>query len=82
MSRAIHGIGVGLRRPFAREILTTRRQVDWLEITPENWVRFDQMFAGIACFAVLGFVSDRILLAVRRRLLRGHLIGTEEQVAP
>ena len=31
----------------------------------EEWVRFDLMFAGIACFAALGFVSDRILLAVR-----------------
>jgi hypothetical protein len=38
------------------------------------------MFAGIVCFAVLGFISDRILMAVRKRMLRGHLIGTEEQV--
>ena len=38
------------------------------------------MFAGIVCFAVLGFIADRILMAIRRRLLKGHLIGTEEQV--
>jgi ABC-type nitrate/sulfonate/bicarbonate transport system permease component len=43
-------------------------------------VRFDIMFAGIVCFAVLGFVSDRILMAIRRHVLKGHLIGTEEQV--
>jgi hypothetical protein len=36
----ISGIGVGLRRPFARDILTTSRQVDFLEIVPENWVKF------------------------------------------
>jgi len=43
-------------------------------------VRFDLMFAGIVCFAVLGFVSDRILLAVRAHVLKGQMIGTEEQV--
>src|SRR5262249_36887152 len=46
----------------------------------EEWVRFDLMFAGIVCFAVLGFVSDRLLLAVRSRLLKGQMIGTEEEV--
>ena len=43
-------------------------------------MRFDLMFAGIVCFAVLGFVSDRLLLAVRSRLLKGQMIGTEEEV--
>lgn len=38
--RDIQGIGVGLRAPFAREILETTRPVDWLEITPENWVYY------------------------------------------
>jgi uncharacterized protein (UPF0276 family) len=33
------GVGIGLRRPFYDEILETRRRVDWLEITPENWMR-------------------------------------------
>ena len=36
--------------------------------------------AGIVCFAVLGFLSDRMLLAIRSRLLKGQMIGTEEQV--
>jgi ABC-type nitrate/sulfonate/bicarbonate transport system permease component len=38
------------------------------------------MFAGIVCFAVLGFVSDRLLVAIRSRLLKGQIIGTEEEV--
>ena len=46
----------------------------------EEALRFDIMFAGIVCFAVLGFVSDRILMAVRRRVLRGQIIGTQEQI--
>lgn len=36
----IAGIGLGLRKPFAHALLETERQVDWLEVTPENWVFF------------------------------------------
>jgi len=38
------------------------------------------MFAGIVCFAALGFLGDRLLLAIRARVLKGQMIGTEEQV--
>jgi uncharacterized protein len=40
MKAPIQGIGLGLRRVFAEALLETRRQVDWLEITPENWMGF------------------------------------------
>ncbi|MFO0578435.1 MAG: DUF692 domain-containing protein [Polyangia bacterium] len=40
MARPLAGIGIGLRRPFAKELLATERRVDFLEITPENWVCF------------------------------------------
>lgn len=40
MSAKIDGFGVGLRRKFAGELPSTERRVDWLEMTPENWVRF------------------------------------------
>ena len=40
MSASIQGIGLGLRRTFARELLQTERRVDWLEVTPENWLGF------------------------------------------
>ena len=36
---AVQGVGLGLRRTFAAELVRTSRQVDWLEILPENWVR-------------------------------------------
>ena len=39
MSR-IAGIGLGLRKPFAAALLESGRKVDWLEVTPENWVFF------------------------------------------
>jgi uncharacterized protein (UPF0276 family) len=36
----IAGIGIGLRKPFAAALLESERKVDWLEVTPENWVFF------------------------------------------
>jgi len=79
------GIRIGLAHAFvvlfAAELIGSKAGLANLISFGEEWVRFDIMFAGIVCFAVLGFASDRILMAVRRRVLKGHLIGTEEQVA-
>lgn len=65
---------------FAAELIGSKAGLANLISYGEEWVRFDLMFAGIVCFAVLGFVSDRILMAVRRHALKGQLIGTEEQM--
>ncbi len=55
MSKAdVVGIGIGLRRPYYDEILTTERKLDWLEVVPENFMRFG------------GWV-DRVLDAARER---------------
>lgn len=40
MNRTIAGVGLGLRRAFARDLLGSARTVDWIEVTPENWLRF------------------------------------------
>jgi ABC-type nitrate/sulfonate/bicarbonate transport system permease component len=78
------GIRIGLAHAivvlFAAELIGSKAGLANLITYGEDWVRFDLMLAGIVCFAVLGFLADRILLVVRRRVLRGHLIGTEEQV--
>jgi ABC-type nitrate/sulfonate/bicarbonate transport system permease component len=78
------GIRIGLAHAFvvlfAAELIGSKAGLANLISYGEEWVRFDLMFAGIVCFAVLGFLSDRILMAIRRRVLRGQLIGTEEQV--
>jgi ABC-type nitrate/sulfonate/bicarbonate transport system permease component len=78
------GIRIGLAHAFvvlfAAELIGSKAGLANLISYGEEWVRFDIMFAGIVCFAVLGFVSDRILVTIRRRVLKGHLIGTEEQV--
>ena len=78
------GLRIGLAHAFvilfAAELIGSKVGLADLISYGEDWVRFDLMFAGIFCFAVLGFVSDRILMRIRQRVLKGHLIGTEEQV--
>ena len=78
------GVRIGLAHAFvvlfATELIGSKVGLGTIISSGEEWVRFDLMFAGIVCFAVLGFVSDRILLAVRARVLKGQMIGTEEQV--
>jgi ABC-type nitrate/sulfonate/bicarbonate transport system permease component len=77
------GIRIGLAHAFvvlfAAELIGSKAGLGTIISYGEEWVRFDLMFAGIVCFAVLGFASDRILLAIRARVLRGQMIGTEEQ---
>jgi ABC-type nitrate/sulfonate/bicarbonate transport system permease component len=77
------GIRIGLAHAFvvlfAAELIGSKAGLGTIITYGEEWVRFDLMFAGIVCFAVLGFASDRILLAIRSRVLKGQTIGTEEQ---
>jgi ABC-type nitrate/sulfonate/bicarbonate transport system permease component len=79
------GIRIGLAHAFvvlfAAELIGSKAGLGTIISSGEEWVRFDLMFAGILCFAVLGFAADRMLLAIRSRLLKGQIIGTEEQVA-
>jgi ABC-type nitrate/sulfonate/bicarbonate transport system permease component len=65
---------------FAAELIGSKAGLGTIISYGEEWVRFDLMFAGILCFAALGFLGDRLLLAVRARLLRGQMIGTEERL--
>lgn len=79
------GVRIGLAHAFvvlfAAELIGSKAGLGTIISYGEEWVRFDLMFAGILCFAVLGFSADRILLAIRSRVLRGQIIGTQEQVA-
>ena len=65
---------------FAAELIGSKAGLGTIISYGEEWVRFDLMFAGIVCFAALGFLGDRLLLAIRARVLKGQMIGTEEQV--
>ena len=78
------GVRIGLAHAFvilfAAELIGSQGGMGTLIAEGEEAARFDLMFAGIAVFALLGFASDRVLMAVRRRVLRGQIIGTAEQV--
>jgi len=64
---------------FAAELMGARGGIGPLISEGEDAGRFDLMFAGIVTFALLGFIGDRILMAVRGLVLRGQMIGTLEQ---
>lgn len=78
------GIRIGLAHAFvllfAAELISSQSGIGTLIAEGDQAARFDLMFAGIVTFAVLGFLGDRILMAIRRRVLRGQMIGTVEQV--
>jgi ABC-type nitrate/sulfonate/bicarbonate transport system permease component len=78
------GLRVGLAHSFvllfAAELIGARSGLGFLINEGEEAVRFDRMLAGIVMFAIIGFLSDRALMAVRHRVLRGQAIGTQEQV--
>ena len=65
---------------FAAELIGSKSGLGTIISYGEEWVRFDLMFAGIVCFAALGFLGDRLLLAVRARLLKGQMLATEERL--
>ncbi len=76
------GVRIGLAHAFvllfAAEVIGSQLGLGVLIAEGEDAARFDLMLAGIACFAILGFLGDRLLMAIRARVLRGQLIGTEE----
>lgn len=77
------GIRIGLAHSFvilfAAELIGSQGGLGTLISEGEDAARFDLMFAGITAFAIIGFAADRILMAIRARLLRGQMIGTIEQ---
>ncbi|WP_186308407.1 ABC transporter permease [Paraburkholderia sp. BCC1885] len=80
------GLRIGLSMTFvmlfASELISAQSGLGWLIEQGENAARYDLMLAGIVAFAVLGFISDRILLLVRARVLRGQTVGTLELQRP
>jgi NitT/TauT family transport system permease protein len=77
------GLRVGLAHTFvilfAAELIGARNGLGYMLVEGEEALRFDVMFAAIAAFAAIGFASDRVLMLVRGRVLRGQIIGTQEE---
>jgi len=79
------GLRIGLALSFvvlfAAELIGAKTGLSRLIADGEEWVRYDMMFTGILGYAVLGFLADRLLLWVRKRVLKGSLMGSEESQA-
>ena len=65
---------------FAAELIGSQSGLGALIVDGDDAARFDLMFAGIVTFALLGFLGDRLLMAIRRLVLRGQIVGTVEQL--
>lgn len=80
--QAFTGLRVGLSMAFvllfASELISAQEGLGSLISHGEEAGRFDIMLAGILCFAIAGFISDRILMKMRARFLRGQTVGTLE----
>jgi ABC-type nitrate/sulfonate/bicarbonate transport system permease component len=57
---------------FAAEMIGARAGLGYLIIFAEENLRFDIMWASLVTIAILGFIADRSLLALRLRLLAGR----------
>lgn len=79
------GLRIGLAHAFvvlfAAELIGSHAGLGTLIKEGEDAARFDLMFAGIFCFGAIGFIADRILMAVRKATLRGQTLGTQEMVS-
>jgi ABC-type nitrate/sulfonate/bicarbonate transport system permease component len=84
MPQLFSGLRIGLAHTFvilfAAELIGARNGLGYMLVEGEEALRFDIMFAAIAAFAAIGFASDRVLMAVRRKVLRGQIIGTQEEM--
>lgn len=79
------GVRISLAHAFivllAAELIGSHSGLGVLIADGEDATRFDLMLAGILTFAILGFASDRIFLAIRAHVLKGSVLGTEEKIA-
>jgi ABC-type nitrate/sulfonate/bicarbonate transport system permease component len=82
LPQLFNGLRVGLALSFivmvVAELVASQRGLGYLIAFSEEQTRFDIMYAAIFTIGVLGFGADRLLLAVRRRALKGQLLATAE----
>lgn len=59
---------------FSTEAIASREGLGHLVFSAYHDLRYELMYASILLLAILGFLFDRILLAIGTRLTRGHTI--------
>src|SRR5262249_13794231 len=78
------GIRIGLAHAFvvlfAAELIGSKVGFGNIISYREGWGKVGFVLSRVVCPAVALFLSDRMLLAIRSRLLKGQMMGTEEEV--
>ncbi|MGH7783752.1 MAG: ABC transporter permease, partial [Candidatus Binatia bacterium] len=64
---------------IAAELVVSNTGLGFLIVQAEAGLRFDVMYVAIVVTALVGFFSDRALLVIRRRILRGQLVASAER---
>ena len=80
LPQIFNGLRVGLALSFiimvVTELVVSREGLGYLVGFAGDSLRFDIMYVAIVAIGIIGFAADRLLLAVRRRVLAGQLIAT------
>lgn len=63
---------------FAAELIGAHTGLSLLVSEGEDWGRYDIVLTGVIAYGLLGFAADRLLMAVRARVVRGVSFGTTE----
>lgn len=71
------GLALSFVVMFVAELMSSNKGLGYLIVHASDNHRFDLMFVSIVTIGMIGFVADRLLLAVRRRALVGQLAVTE-----
>jgi ABC-type nitrate/sulfonate/bicarbonate transport system permease component len=67
------GLGLSFILLFASELVSANRGLGYLIVQAQMFQRFDIMFVAVATIGACGFVSDRLLLAIRRTYFSHHV---------
>lgn len=71
------GLALSFVVMFVAEMVASNSGLGHLIVFAQDNNRFDMMFVAILTIGMIGFVSDRLLLTVRSRLLVGQLAHSE-----
>jgi ABC-type nitrate/sulfonate/bicarbonate transport system permease component len=66
------GLAISFILLFAAEMVSAHKGLGYLIVQAQHFQRFDIMFVAVATIGFFGFVSDRTLMLVQRRLLAYH----------
>lgn len=76
-----NGLRIGLALSFVlmvtTELVVSKSGLGYVVGRAEETLRFDRMYVAIIIIGILGFCADRTLLAIRKRVIVGQLLGKE-----